>query len=224
MKTRTASNRNAAMIIGAAFIILFAISALSSDVAEKVIAEEISGVVVEKGSGKPIPNAIVAIRFERYNTGHGSPYCFRSIATETDANGRFRFKPWTQENTLANSFLGQITAYKAGYDMPQDSKEDIWPARRSFLGIRFSDNLRIPKTERRIELTPRSDTEMDRMETLSRMVSWYACGPVEPDNNKLYVLAIREEILASPLANKPIHATPPSFTWLSSIETMLRNY
>ena len=54
--------------IGVLFV-LYAYTWISSDIAEKVIAEEITGVVVDEKTGKPVANAIVAIRFERYNTG-----------------------------------------------------------------------------------------------------------------------------------------------------------
>ena len=208
----------------AVWLVLYAYNALSSDVAEKVIAKEITGVVVEKATGKPVAGAIVAIRFERYNTGHGSPACFRSIAAETDANGRFRFEPWTQESTRANFFLGQITAYKAGYDMPQDPAEDIRPSRRSLFGIRFSDNLHLPKTERRIELLQRSDTEQKRMNELTRVMTWYECGAVEPNNIKLLALAIREEILASPVADKRLDSNPSSSTSRSYIEYIMKRF
>src|SRR5712691_5878852 len=105
----------AGMLAGLA---LASFAAHADSIAKYVAAEEITGIVADADSGKPIANAIVAMRFERRNTGHGSPHCFRSMAVETDAEGRFRFAPWTQENTRANAASGEVTAYKAGYAVP----------------------------------------------------------------------------------------------------------
>src|SRR5215213_616126 len=87
--------------------------------AEYVAAEEITGLVVDAATGKPVPDAVVAIRFERNNTGHSGPHCFRSMAVETNQDGRFRFAPWKQEKTLANYAMGQVKAYKVGYGVPR---------------------------------------------------------------------------------------------------------
>src|SRR5215213_1407779 len=87
--------------------------------AEYVAAEEITGVVVETATGKPVSGAVVAIRFIRNNTGHSGPHCFRSTAVETNQDGRFSFAPWKQEKTLANYAMGQVKAYKVGYGVPR---------------------------------------------------------------------------------------------------------
>ena len=54
--------------------VLFVYSAVSSDFAKHVIAGEISGVVVEKETGRPIPGAVVAIRFERVSGNPAALY------------------------------------------------------------------------------------------------------------------------------------------------------
>ena len=208
------------IVLGVVFA-LYGYNAVSSDVAEKVIAEEITGVVVEKDTGKPVPNAIVAIRFERHNTGHGSPHTFRSVAAETDANGRFRFEPWTQEDTRANSFLGEVIAYKKGYAIPRHEVEYIMPANRSFLGIRYSKNLHIEKTERRVELREWVGSEEDRMLKLRQTVGEFLNKPREPNNNMMLHIRIRQEILASPLAD---YSTGGGYTYKTWIDEMLKSY
>ena len=80
-------NRSAAIAVCGALLGTFAAGmAYAGDVAKHMVAEEIRGVVVAAETGKPIPNAVVAIRFERGNTGHGSPHCFRSMAVAADAS------------------------------------------------------------------------------------------------------------------------------------------
>src|SRR6266581_4716748 len=120
------------------------VTAHADDVAKYVTAEEIIGVVVEADTGKPIAGAVVAIKFVRNNTGHSGPHCFRSMAVEADAEGRFRFAPWTQENTRADVTYGEVTAYKVGYAVPRPGVY-VTQSRRTILGIAFSDTIRVPR-------------------------------------------------------------------------------
>src|SRR6266540_7165556 len=136
--------RSPAIVLCFALLSALAASVAHADsVAKYINAEEITGVVVEADTGKPIVGAVVAIRFVRNNTGHSGEACFRSMAVETDAQGRFRFAPWTQEKTQANATYGDVKAYKAGYAVPWHGVE-VHQARRSVLGIPFSDTIRIP--------------------------------------------------------------------------------
>lgn len=227
MKTGNARFRNMAIAAFGLWLVLYSYNAMTSGVAEKVIAEEITGVVVEKGTGKPVPNAVVMIRFERGNTGHGSPACFRSVATESDANGRFRFEPWTQEDTRADSFYGEISAYKKGYAIPRHEGEYIHHSQRSFLGIRFSKNLYIPKTERRVELREWSGTEEDRMEKLRRVAGEFSCGTSTPGMKEFLYMGIRKEILESPLVDKRLDDSPglgfTNRTWIEQAQKYFAN-
>jgi hypothetical protein len=170
------------------------------DVAKYVTAEEITGVVVEAGTGKPIANAVVAIRFERNNTGHSGPHCFRSMAVEADAQGHFRFAPWTQENTQANATYGDIKAYKAGYAVPWHGVE-VHQSRRTFLGIAFSDTIHIPRQEVRVELKPFVGSEQDRMDELHRAASQFTCTWKAYNENLIFLERVRDEYAKMPLAN-----------------------
>ncbi len=175
--------------------------ARADDIAKYVTAEEITGVVVEADTGKPIANAIVAIRFERNNTGHSGPHCFRSMAVEADAQGRFRFAPWTQEKTQANATYGDVKAYKAGYAVPWHGVE-VHQARRSVLGIPFSDTIRIPKTDVRLELKPFVGSDEGRIKEVERLASQFTCRWQAEFDDMVLLTTIREEIAASPIANK----------------------
>lgn len=214
------TNTKRMMAVGAVAL-LYLYNALASDIAEKVISEEITGIVVEKASGKPVANAVVAIRFMRANTGHGSPHCFRSMATETDASGRFRFEPWTQEDSLANSLQGEVVAYKQGYGIPRHEVEYITNDRRSLFGIRWSRNLHISKAERRVEVREWGGTDEDRMTHLMQVVGQFNCSDASvkqyPALKELYA-RIRREILESPIADKALHSgDSSSYTYRSWI-------
>jgi len=173
----------------------------ADSVAKYVTAEDITGVVVEAGTGKPIAGAVVAIRFERNNTGHSGPHCFRSMAVETDAQGRFRFAPWTQDNTQANATYGDVKAYKAGYAVPWHGVE-VHQARRSILGISFSDTIKIPKTDVRLEMKPFVGSDEARMQEIERLASNFACRMQAYFDDMVLLTSVRDEIASSPIASQ----------------------
>ena len=196
-----------------------ALSAQADSIAKHVVAQSITGVVVEAGTGKPMPNVIVAIRFVRHNTGHGSPHCFRSMAVETDAQGHFRFAPWSQDNTLANFAVGELSAYKAGYAVPW------WPmelrhSTRAILGISFSDTIHIPKQAFRLELKPYTGTDEVRMGQVRQLISQFICRWQAQSDDMVLMTTVRKEIAASPIANQKTQGG--SYTHLQWIDENIR--
>ncbi len=204
-----------------ALVALAAPPAHALEVAKYVKAEAIIGVVVDADTGKPIANAIVAIRYERNNTGHyGAPHCFRSMAVAADAEGRFRFPPWTQENTRADATYGQVTAYKAGYAVPWRGVY-VPQSRRSILGIAFSDTITIPKSEVRVELKPYQGTDENRMNELGRLVDQFVCRWQAYFDDIVLLTSVREEIASSPVASqKPRDGRYTNLEWID--ETIKR--
>ena len=204
-----------AMILGFTLLgtsVPFAAHAL--EVAKYVTAEEITGVVVEADTGKPIAGAVVAIKFVRNNTGHSGPHCFRSMAVETDAQGRFRFAPWTQENTQADGTFGELTVYKLGYS---DSARPTYVAqsRRSILGIAFSDTVKIPKTNVRLEIRPFAGSDEERVGELRRLVVNFICRWQAEFDDMILATGIRNEIVSSPIATqKPRDGGYTALEWI----------
>lgn len=183
----------------AIFLFAFASPVYALGPAEYVVAEEITGVVVEAEAGKPVPGAVVAMRFERNNTGHSGPHCFRSMAVETNQDGRFRFAPWQQEKTLANYAMGHVTAYKTGYVVPPPTF--IKQSNRDVFGIALSDTIKIPKTDLRIELAPFKGDDNARADQLIPLVGQFNCRWQAQFDSALLLRRIREEIVSSPLAD-----------------------
>jgi hypothetical protein len=198
-------------------------TARADDIAKYVTAEEITGVVVEADTGKPIAGAVVAIKFVRNNTGHSGPHCFRSMAVEADAQGRFRFAPWTQENTRADGTFGELTAYKAGYAVPVRAIY-VSQSRRSILGIAFSDTIKIPKTDVRLELKPFAGNDETRMQEL-RGVANFTCRWQAEFDDMILLTSIRDEIKSSPVADQrltrpgftPYHLDPTPSQWIDAV-------
>ena len=190
------------------------------DVAKYVTAEEITGVVVEAETSKPIANAIVAIRFERNNTGHSGPHCFRSMAVEADAEGRFRFIPWTQDNTRANVTYGEVTAYKVGYAVPRPGVY-VTQSRRTILGIAFSDTIRVPRQEVSIELKRFEGSEKDRLDELTRAADRFTCLWQSFNDNLILLSRIREEIVTNPSAQEK--TLSGGRTWSNWLDTKIQD-
>jgi hypothetical protein len=202
--------------LGVALLALFqavlALPAWALDMAEYVVAHEVTGVVVDAGSGKPIPGAVVAIRFERNNTGHSSPHCFRSTAVETDADGRFRFAPWKQEDTKANATFGQVTAYKAGYSVPRPVV--LKQARRDIAGIAFSDTIKIPASDVRLEVKRFFGSPEERMQQLGPLLSQFVCRwQAEFDDAKL-LTSVSGEIRSTSVADVKMPGGSTAGKWV----------
>ncbi len=195
--------------------------ARADDIAKYVTAEEITGVVVEADTGKPIAGAVVAIMFVRNNTGHSGEHCFRSMAVEADAQGRFRFAPWTQENTRADGTFGELAVYKAGYSNPVRPTY-VAQSRRSFLGISFSGTIKIPKTDVRLELKPFVGSDEERMNEIMTLAGNFTCRWQAEFDDMMLLTSIRNEIKSSPVADQkltrpgltPYHLDPTPSQWI----------
>ena len=202
----------AALTAGCGELGVMAMGAESS-VAKYVRAEAITGVVIDAGTGKALADAIVAMRFERNNTGHSGPHCFRSMAVKTDAAGRFRFAPWRQENTRANWAIGYVKVYKAGYSIPWQSVQ-VLPDRETA----YRETLEISKVQMRLELTAFSGTDDDRSDQLRRMASQFSCRWQAEFDDSILLYAIRDEITSSSFANQKL---PSGYytntTWIEDV-------
>lgn len=87
----------------------------------------ISGKVLEEGTDKPIPGAIVAVRWVGRTTS-GSIYveaqstCYHVESATTDERGAYQTKAWNQEQHKDYKVKFDhmlVSAYKAGYGYPQ---------------------------------------------------------------------------------------------------------
>src|SRR3989344_3963881 len=88
--------------------------ALSGDVTE--------GKVLEEGTNKPIPEAIVIARWSGHlaTFAHGKTVCYHVLSTTTNENGAYRFPAWKkkitedwQKNVRPETVI--ITVHKPGY-------------------------------------------------------------------------------------------------------------
>jgi hypothetical protein len=205
------------MQIGIKFVVLallysIALAACALDMAKYVVAEEITGTVVDGETGKAVSGAVVAMRFERNNTGHGSAHCFRSMAVETDADGRFRFAPWKQQDTKANATFGQVTAYKAGYTVPRPLV--VKQARRDIAGIAFSDTIKIPASDFRLEVKRFFGSPEQRMQQLGPLLSQFVCRwQAEFDDAKL-LTSVSGEIRSTSVADVKMPGGSTAGKWV----------
>ena len=224
----TASMKKSIYVCGA-LILLAAIlvqQACTLGAARYVAAEEITGIVTDVVTGKPVADAIVAIRFERNNTGHSGAQCFRSMAAKTDARGLFRFPAWKQEDTLANYAVGEFAVLKPGYE---DREPPVYlrQMRRSIGNIPYSNTITFPKSEVRLRIRPykAEPTPQARVLEIKRIVANFACRAYAEFDDHILLYAARQEIAAAPYANQrydpsgmtPRHLTPTYMAWIDSM-------
>ncbi len=83
----------------------------------------IEGTVLEEGTNKPVPEAIVIARWSGHlaTFAHGKTVCYHVLSTTTDENGTYRFPAWKkkitedwQKNVDPETVV--ITAHKPGYE------------------------------------------------------------------------------------------------------------
>ena len=84
-----------------------------------------SGRVIDWSTGRPLPGALVWIRWSTFSPGHSNAEtCQHMDLTVTDAEGRFRTPPWRVENPpFAYGRLSRITeVYLRGYGRSQEER------------------------------------------------------------------------------------------------------
>ena len=102
----------------------------------------IEGQVLEAGTNKPIPSAIVVARWQAHlgGWGHGKTVCFHVLTTTTDAQGHYHFPAWKkaakedwQKHLSEKEVL--ISAHKPGYRLAEEYPETT-PKLVPFTGAR----------------------------------------------------------------------------------------
>lgn len=101
------------------------------------------GKVLEEGTNRPIPDAIVVARWQGHlaSWAHGKTVCYHVLTTTSDASGRYRFAAWKkditedwQKNVRPEHVL--IDAYKPGYGLPTTSQKREIVLLKPFTGTR----------------------------------------------------------------------------------------
>ncbi len=122
----------------------------------------VSGKVLEEGSDKPIPGAIVVVSWAGLTTS-GSIYveardvCYHVESATTDEQGLYQTKAWSQEQNKNFSVKFdhmQVTAYKVGYGYSQSVSQKE--------GIEY--------------LAPFKGTSGERLKYLERILDSTKCG------------------------------------------------
>jgi len=82
--------------------------------------DAIEGKVLEEGTNKPIPEAIVIARWQgtAFSFVESPSVCVHVLTTTADAQGKYRFPAWHKESPLkgVRDVRSIITAHKPGYE------------------------------------------------------------------------------------------------------------
>lgn len=92
-------------------------------------SDPIKGQVIEAGTGKPIPGAIVVVLWKGSigAIGHGSTVCYHVETATTDEQGRYQTPAWKKPSPYGDIAHQQwmAMAYKPGYEMAGGRKGEV---------------------------------------------------------------------------------------------------
>ena len=154
----------------------------------------LEGRVLEAGTNKPIPGAIVVARWQGTYSQivDSQDVCYHVESTTTDAQGRYQIPAWKEKSKGLMFSAGPwlIDAYKTGY-------ETYWPAAYSATED-YKRNIRY--------LKPFTGTKAERLKYLIQMLSAANCPLAGSSSRNLYPMykAMYEEA-------KTISVTPENW-------------
>src|SRR3989344_5915493 len=126
--------------------------------------DAIEGQVLEEGTNKPIPEAIVIARWSgtAFSFVESPSVCVHVLTTTTDAEGKYRFPAWRKDSPLkgVRDVHPIITAHKPGY-------EAYLPPGYAYTEA-FKQNVRY--------LQPSTGTREERLKYLERVFGSTGCG------------------------------------------------
>lgn len=153
----------------------------------------VEGRVLEEGTGKPIPNAIVIIRWQGYvsSLADTQDVCVHVDTAMTDEQGKYRFPMWSKSSKVGPVFDVKpiVTAYKPDYELSQEYfdkqtyRKNIYPL-KLFTGTR----------EQRLEY----------LERIARSSGCHAAGESEKNLYPLYE-ALYYEAKANAAKEEDLH-------------------
>jgi hypothetical protein len=187
-----------------------------------LISRPIAGIVIEEGTGKPIPGAILSAVWEGAwsGTATSGTRCAKGMAVESDAAGRFRFPEWSASHTDLLGLGVEVTPYKAGYLDTRPGRAGAAP--RKVLGIFESHQIEIPPSELRIQMKPFTGSDAERSDYLRRFLNSTECRETGDmiGMNPLY-RAIRDEVQRLPASIRDQKTNAGQWSLLEIVE---KNY
>lgn len=92
----------------------------------------IDGVVLEEGTNKPIPGAVVVARWTGNNWSglvHSQTTCYHVETSVSDERGRFHIKYWSDRQREKSFFVNErevlVSAYRPGYGLPARPSQNV---------------------------------------------------------------------------------------------------
>lgn len=164
----------------------------------------LEGSVLEQGTNKPIPGAIVVARWKGTvgGLGHSQTMCFHVETTTTDAQGRYRIPPW-QKPYEAGIYdpSSVVSVYKPGYETTNYRKGRLYRREDRKYVVTLNAKPNDPKIVDTLKeaqmavgindhyLKPFTGTRGERLEYLSyRVISGMSCSEARESYKNLYQL------------------------------------
>ncbi|MFN0314027.1 MAG: hypothetical protein ACKVQA_03185 [Burkholderiales bacterium] len=157
----------------------------------EAISKPIEGMVIDHVTEQPIAGAVVAANWlVGYSNWHGGgEACYRGLAVETDAQGRFHFDAW-RENFASKktTFNIQFAVYRRGYffdytvyDRGKIDQGFIFAKFTKWLWLINSRTRMIDAKNVRLRMKPSPGTVEDRMREVRSFTANSDCSLPGPD-------------------------------------------
>lgn len=189
----------------------------------KLASGRVSGVVAQAGSGVPLAEAVVILRWDGgwSSIAHGGTRCVRSFAVKTDTAGRFEIPAWRKTFPDLQDLGFTAAAYAPGWVIATNP----WPSKGAvpfrLLGISVG-GIEIPPAEIRIEMKRDSEGHQERAKALLDLLFATDCRDGDDVDAKGLYLAVRDEVAAMPPEVRDHRDRPTGRSRLQIIEAYLR--
>jgi hypothetical protein len=143
------------------------------------------GIVVEAGSGAPLPGTkIIAKWMVSYSSlARSGQRCVRVVVVDSDASGRFRFEPWTRQDTPVTAMYLTLSGYRPGFRPAEPTQTIVGKPRTKAIDGGPVD---LPPMDLRLSMTRWEPAPAERAEYLLHLLPSISCGPANAVWGSIY--------------------------------------
>ena len=143
------------------------------------------GIVVEAGSGAPLPGAkVIAKWMVSYSSpAHSGQRCVRVVVVDSDASGHFRFAPWTRQDTPVTTMYLTLSGYRPGFRPAEPSQTIVGKPSTKVIDGGPVD---LPPIALRLSMTRWEPAPAERAKYLLGFLASISCGPTNAVWGSIY--------------------------------------
>jgi hypothetical protein len=185
--------------------------------AMKLSSPPIKGVVVEAGTGTPIPGAVVVVRWIGYYSAldGGGELCPGAMAVKADSEGRFEIPAWSRKYRSLQNLQIRASPYSKGH---LDNEVRFGAKPREVLGFWSLDEIDLPARDLRLEMKPSPEDSRRRADYLGQFLHLNDCAEAGVQGLRPLYLEVRNEVMELPPAIRDFKERPENYSLLEQID------